>query len=384
MNTPYGGKLINLMADESDAEKIRAESKMLHSITLTKRQLCDLELLTCGAFSPLEGFMTRNTYESVCMDMRLPNGVIWPIPITLDVDDKKADQIKKSGKVALRNEAGVLRGILTVEDIWRPNLEFEAAFVYGCTDTFHPGVEAIINKTKSWYVGGKVKGIQNPASAGVCALQLTPQQTRQYFGDMGWEKIVAFQTRNPMHRAHFELTVRAAQDINANILLHPVTGMTKPGDIDQKIRIRCYQAILPYYPKDTALLSLLPLAMRMAGPREAVWHAIIRKNFGCTHFIIGRDHAGPGKDINGKPFYKALDAQNLAQKYEEELGINIVPFKNLVYCPDMKEFIPEDASKGINTVNISGTELRKYLAEGRELPSWFTFPEVARELQHTL
>lgn len=239
-----------------------------------------------------------------------------------------------------------------------------------------------MKNTHPWYVGGRLEGIQLPVHYDFRALRLTPAELRAEFMRLGWRRIVAFQTRNPMHRAHQELTLRASKEVEANLLIHPSVGMTKPGDVEYYVRVRCYQSLLSRYPKDTVRLSLLPLAMRMGGPREAVWHAIIRKNYGCSHLIVGRDHAGPGVDENGKPFYGPYEAQELLGKHQAELGVTMVPFSMMVYLADQDTYVPDnEVPQGAATLNISGTELRRRLSEGREIPSWFTFPDVAEELQ---
>ncbi len=375
---------MNLLAAPQRAAEIIKESRDWPSWDLTQRQLCDLELLLNGGFSPLRGFMTREDYEGVCHQMRLKNGTVWPMPITLDVTEDFARTLRPGKRLALRDPEGVMVAALHVEDIWQPDREAEAAAVFKTTDTFHPGVAALLRQANPWYVGGQVEGVRLPAHYDFRPLRLTPAELRTEFSRLGWRRVVAFQTRNPMHRAHQELTMRAAQQMEANLLIHPSVGMTKPGDVEYYVRVRCYQSMLPKYPRDTARLSLLPLAMRMGGPREAVWHAIIRKNHGCTHFIVGRDHAGPGKDQAGKPFYGPYEAQELLSSHQKEIGVTMVPFRMLVYLEDQDTYVPEDeVPQGARILNISGTELRKRLTEGRELPSWFTFPEVARELQRS-
>ncbi|MDE3180947.1 MAG: bifunctional sulfate adenylyltransferase/adenylylsulfate kinase, partial [Acidobacteriota bacterium] len=364
------------------AEEIKGESKHLPSWDLTPRQLCDLELLLTGGFSPLQGFMTRPDYERVCREMRLASGVLWPMPVTLDVTEDFAGRIARNGKIALRDPEGSVLAVLHVEDVWKADREAEAKSVFKTQSTAHAGVAYLFDRANPWYVGGRLEGIRLPPHYDFRALRLTPAELRGEFTKLGWRKVVAFQTRNPMHRAHQELTLRAAKKVEASLLIHPSVGMTKPGDVEYYVRVRCYQAMLPKYPKDTVRLSLLPLAMRMGGPREAVWHAIIRKNHGCTHFVVGRDHAGPGKDRDGKPFYGPYEAQELLRSHEAELGVAMVPFQMLVYLEDKDTYVPEpEVPAGARVLNISGTELRKRLAEGRDLPSWFTFPEVARELQ---
>ncbi len=381
---PHGGVLIDLIVDKERAKDLKQASREWISWDLTERQICDLELLANGGFSPLNGFMKRDEYDSVCSKMRLPDGTVWPIPIVLDVSEEIAKKLDIGVKLALRDPEGVMLAVISVEDIWEPDRNKEAELVYGTTNKEHPGVAYILEKTNPWYIGGKLEVIQLPEHFDFKTLRHTPYELRSNFAKLGWRKVIAFQTRNPMHRAHFELTLRAAKEIQANLLIHPVVGMTKPGDIDHYTRVRCYQALLPHYPKDTAMLSLLPLAMRMAGPREAILHGIIRKNYGCTHLIIGRDHAGPGSDSSGRPFYGPYDAQNLFKEYEDEIGIKMVPFKMMVYVEDYDSYLPVDeVPEGVRTLSISGTELRRRLMEGKSIPEWFTFPEVAKELRKT-
>lgn len=382
--SPHGGTLVDLMASGERETEIKEASKHWVSWDLTNRQLCDLELLINGGFSPLNGFMDKKDYESVCSSMRLTDGTLWPIPIILDVTEDFVKKIESGDKLALRDPEGVLIASLDVEDIWKPDRNAEVESVYGTSNKEHPGVSFLLEQTNPWYIGGHIEAVHFPDYHDFLSMRLTPSELRTNFSRFGWRNVVAFQTRNPMHRAHYELTLRAAKEIEANLLLHPVVGMTKPGDIDHYTRVRCYQALLKHYPKNTAMLSLLPLAMRLGGPREALWHAIIRKNHGCTHLIVGRDHAGPGNDSKGEPFYGPYDAQDLLKKHEEEIGVKMVPFKLMVYVEDKDSYYPVDeVPEGKKTVNISGTELRKRLAEGSEIPRWFTFPEVAEELRKT-
>jgi sulfate adenylyltransferase len=384
INPPHGGTLINLLVDENRRGEIRAASKGWASWDLTRRQLCDLELLMNGGFSPLRGFMGQADYESVCSSMRLRNGLVWPMPVVLDLPSEFATTLQAGAPLALRDPEGVILAVVHVDEIWEPNRQFEVESVFGTADRKHPGVSSVLDKSNPMYVSGKVEGLQLPAHYDFRGLRLTPAEMREKFTELGWRRVVAFQTRNPMHRAHVELTFRAAKEASANLLIHPSVGMTKPGDVEHYTRVRCYQAILPHYPVNTATLALLPLAMRMGGPREAVWHAAIRKNYGCTHFIVGRDHAGPGNDSKGKPFYDPYGAQSLLQKYQDELGVKMVPFQMMVYLEDKDTFVPEDeVPMGSRVLNISGTDLRNRLAEGRDIPSWFTYPEVVTELRRT-
>ncbi|HWH56226.1 MAG TPA: bifunctional sulfate adenylyltransferase/adenylylsulfate kinase [Terriglobales bacterium] len=385
LNAPHGGELVDLMVEPARAAEIQAKSRDWPSLDLTTRQLCDLELLLSGGFSPLGGFMCRSDYEGVCHKMRLTDGNLWPMPITLDVPEDFARSVKPGGMVALRDPEGVMLAAMHVEDVWQPDLRAEAQSVFGSVSVNHPGAAHLLQKTHPWYIGGRLEGLERPHHYDFRSLRMTPAELRAEFNRLGWRKIVAFQTRNPMHRAHQELTLRAAKQAGANLLINPSVGMTKPGDVEYYVRVRCYQELLPKYPKDTVRLALLPLAMRMGGPREALWHAIIRKNHGCSHFVVGRDHAGPGKDgPNGKPFYGPYEAQELLRKHEAEIGVSMVPFQMMVYLEDEDRYIPENEVKpGARVLNISGTELRRRLAAGSDIPAWFTFPEVVRELQRS-
>jgi sulfate adenylyltransferase len=381
---PHGGELVNLMASPERQAELKAQSKDWPSWDLTARQVCDVELLLSGGFSPLRGFLNKADYEGVCKDMRLSSGVLWPMPITLDVKEEFAKTLKPGSKVALRDGEGVMLAVLNVEDIWQPDRATEAQAVFGTTSKLHPGANYLQSQSGAWYVGGRLEGLQLPAHYDFRALRLTPAELRAEFARLGWRRVVAFQTRNPMHRAHQELTFRAAKTVEANLLINPSVGMTKPGDVDYFTRVRCYQLLLSKYPPGTVKLALLPLAMRMGGPREAIWHALIRKNHGCTHFIVGRDHAGPGKDESGKPFYGPYEAQELFKKHESDIGVTMVPFNMMVYLEDEDRYVPTDEVKPNQRVlDISGTELRQRLNEGRDIPAWFTYPEVVQELRRS-
>ena len=381
---PHGGELKNLYLDNGAAEVARKEAGDFPSWDLTERQLCDIELLLNGAFSPLEGFLNKDDYDAVITGMRLTSGVLWPMPITLDVSEEFAGDLESGDHIALRDLEGVVVATLEVGDIWTPDKDAEARGVFGTTDEKHPAVHYLNRIAGPVYVGGKLTGIEAPMHYDFKHLRESPAEVRARFKKLGWRKVVAFQTRNPMHRAHQEISHRAAREVEANLLIHPVVGMTKPGDVDHYTRVRCYEHILNYYPEQTTSLSLLPLAMRMGGPREAMWHAIIRKNYGCTHIIIGRDHAGPGKDSNGDDFYGPYDAQDLLEEYADELDISMVPFRMMVYAENRAQYIPIDEKTGEDHVlNISGTELRRRLQEGLEIPDWFSFPDVVSELRRT-
>lgn len=352
------------------------------AITLTQRQVCDLELLLNGGFAPLEGFMDSTEYNGVVNEMRLPDGTVWPMPIVLDVSEKVVQRISGADTVVLCDAEETILAYMSVSEIWQPNRLLEAEKVYGTTDCAHPGVAYVLKETGDYYIGGKVTKVTMPKHYDFLSLRKTPAELKAYFQEKGYDKVVAFQTRNPMHRAHVELTRRASKEVGAHLLLHPVVGMTKPGDVDHFTRVKCYRNLLKYYPENSVTLSLLPISMRMAGPKEALWHAIIRKNYGATHFIVGRDHAGPGKDSKGVDFYSPYAAQELVKKYSKEIGIEVVPFKEMVYVKEDDNYQPSDEIiKGKTVMNVSGTQLRKMLRDGLEIPSWFTYPEVITELR---
>ncbi|CAH0019218.1 unnamed protein product [Clonostachys rhizophaga] len=380
-NSPHGGVLKDLFARDAPRQsELLAEAETLPALTLTERHLCDLELILNGGFSPLEGSSCCKNLPSVVETLRLADGALFSMPITLDVDQKQIDDlgIKPGAKITLRDLRDDRNlAILTVEDVYRPDKTNEAVKVFGSDDDTHPGVKHLFNVAKEFYVGGKLEAIQRLEHYDFLELRFSPAELRAHFNKLGWQK-----TRNPMHRAHRELTVRAARSQQANVLIHPVVGLTKPGDIDHFTRVRVYKALLPRYPNGMGALALLPLAMRMGGPREAVWHAVIRKNHGATHFIVGRDHAGPGKNKNGKDHYGPYDAQHLVQQYQEELGIKMVEFQEMIYIPDRDEYMPaNEIPEGTRTLNISGTELRHRLRTGKEIPAWFSYPEVVKVLR---
>ncbi|TEB38291.1 sulfate adenylyltransferase [Coprinellus micaceus] len=388
VNSPHGGVLKDLVArDEPISAKLREEAASLPDLVLTERQLCDLELIINGGFSPLEGFLNEKDYTSVVENLRLADGILFSIPVNLDVSQEDIDNLKivSGARIALRDPRDdEALAIITVDDIYKPDRVNEAVKVFGADDPAHPAVAYLRNRVKEFYVGGKVQAIQAPTHFDYVALRYTPTELRSHFKKLAWRKVVAFQTRNPMHRAHRELTVRAARQRQANVLIHPVVGLTKPGDVDHYTRVRVYEAIMKKYPNGLGHLALLPLAMRMAGPREAVWHAIIRKNYGATHFIVGRDHAGPGKNSAGKDFYGPYDAQDLVIKYRDELHIDMVPFQQMTYLPGTDEYQPVDeVPKGVQTLDISGTELRKRLRTGAPIPDWFSYDEVVKVLRES-
>ena len=362
----------------------RNKAPSLKSYNLNLRQTCDLDLILDGSFYPLKGFLTQKEYLSVCENIHLPSGELWPIPINLDVSEEFADTLTLGEEISLKDQEGVNLAILVVEDIWCPEKLFEADKVFGSTNNEHPGVNYLLNKSNKIYLGGKLIGINKPTFYDFKHLRNSPNELRKIFNKLGWSSVVAFQTRNPLHRAHFELTLRASSESEANLLIHPVVGMTKPGDIDHFTRVRCYEAILKYYSKSTTCLSLLNLAMRMAGPKEAILHGLIRANYGCTHFIVGRDHAGPGLKANKVPFYQEYEAQELFTKYQDKINIQLLKFQNFVFLEDSAEYVPiNEVPKNSSVVQISGTELRRRLNKDLKIPEWFSFPEVIAELKKT-
>ena len=382
MQIPNHIPVPELYVSYESAQKLKAEAGEMPSWDLTPRQICDLELLMNGGFNPLKGFLGKDDYNNVVENMRLADGTLWPMPITLDVSQDFADALTPGQDIALRDQEGVILAILTVSDLWAPDKSREAEKVFGADDDAHPAVYYLHNVAGPVYLGGAITGIQQPVHYDFKMRRDTPNELRAYFRKLGWRRVVAFQTRNPLHRAHQELTFRAAKEAQANLLIHPVVGLTKPGDVDHFTRVRCYEAVLDKYPAATTTMSLLNLAMRMAGPREAVWHGLIRKNHGCTHMIVGRDHAGPGKNSAGDDFYGPYDAQELFRTHEDEIGIEMVDFKHMVYVQERAQYEPADeVIDGSTVLNISGTELRRRLREGLEIPEWFSFSEVVEQLR---
>jgi sulfate adenylyltransferase len=379
---PYGGRLVNLVVPGDYYEELSSYASRLFSIQISERLICDLELLAVGAFSPLDRFMGVGDYQRVLDEMRLLNGFLFPLPITLPVSEEALSTIRLDQDIALRNARNELLAIMTVEEIYRWDLREVAVKAFGTESMKHPFVSEMHNWGR-FNLSGRLQVLQLPCHYDFQPLRLTPQQTRQRLEAIGRAEIVAFQTRNPMHRAHEELTKRAIEKLNGVLLLHPVVGMTKPGDVDHYTRVRTYIALTQrYYDPDRVLLSLLPLAMRLAGPREALWHALIRRNYGANNLIVGRDHASPGVDHDGKPFYGPYEAQELITQYQGEIGVSVVPFNELAYMPEEGRYVESStALPSVKTASISGTQVREqYLSKGRPLPEWFTRPEVAEIL----
>ncbi|MBP8003138.1 MAG: bifunctional sulfate adenylyltransferase/adenylylsulfate kinase [Chloroflexi bacterium] len=378
--TPYGGQLIDLLVPSTEVAILREHASHLPSLQLSRRAVCDLEMLAVGAFSPLDRFMGQADYQQVLDKMRLSNGILFPMPITLTVNHE--DGFEVGQEIALRDSSNEILALMIVEEMYEWDREEVAQKVFGTQDSRHPLV-AEMHRWGTCNISGPLRVIQLPRHYDFQNLRLTPAETRARLEMTGHKNVIAFQTRNPLHRVHEELTKRAIEEMDGVLLLHPVVGMTRPGDVDSYTRVRTYKALANrYYDQDRILFSLLPLAMRMGGPREALWHAIIRRNYGANHLIVGRDHAGPGNDSDGKPFYGPYDAQELVEAHSEEVGVKAVPFRMLVYLPDENRYEEVDKiAAETRTANISGTQVREeYLLNGRSLPEWFTRPEVAEIL----
>ncbi len=379
---PHGGSLVNLLVDEKRQNILKDIAFNLPDITLNDRQLCDLELLTTGAFSPLEGFLARSDYESVLDRMRLQSGVLWPIPICLDISETKAKSLEAGQSVALRDPEGFLLAIMEIEEIWAVEVEKEALHVFGTSNQVHPGVQQLYKKTGKYYIGGSIEVVSLPLHFDFKQLRLTPREVRNIYKRMGWNRVVGFQTAQPVHRPQYELTIKAMQQAKANLLLLPIAGMTKPGDFDHYTRVRCYREVTRHYPPDSFILNLLPFAIHLAGPREALLQTIISKNYGCTHFIVGHNHAGPGLDKKGKSFYESNDAQKMAKEYSEEIDIKIISFDEMVYLPFEDEYsFVDQAPESSKTLSLTGSDIRERIITGRQIPKWATFPEVVDELE---
>jgi sulfate adenylyltransferase len=380
---PHGGKLVDLYCPQDLADSLKKQSINYFSVDLTPRQLFDLELILNGGFSPLQGFMTQAEYESVVDNTSLSNGLCWPIPVYLDVSEEVAGNISPEQTIALRDMEGFLLAIMTVSDIWQPDKIKEAKQIYGTDSTKHPSVEELLESDKTHYIGGKILGLQQPVHYDYKMLRLNPTDSRAFFQRMGWRRIMAFDTYKPLHSAHKEMALLASRQNKVNIFMHPIVGLTHPGDIDHYARVRCFEAIIKTFPNDSVIFGLLPLAMRMAGPKEALWHAIIRKNYGCTHFMVAADHADPFASSGRDLFYPPGAAQEYVAKHEAVSGVKMVAFKKMVYLPNKVQYVPVDqcSESETQTLELSGTELRRRLAFNLEIPAWFSPPEVVAVLK---
>ncbi|WP_448588136.1 bifunctional sulfate adenylyltransferase/adenylylsulfate kinase [Thermocrinis sp.] len=383
---PYGGNLVSLLASDEELEELRKQSVHTKSLILSNRFVCDLEMLAVGSFSPLNRFMGEEDYKKVLKEMRLKNGLLFPIPIILPVKKDFIKEIKEGEWITLRDQYNVPLALMRVEEVFQRDPEEEAKEVLKTLDSFHPLVPELF-LWGEYCISGELKVLQLPTYYDFPEYRLTPAQTREKLQKLGYENVVAFQTRNPMHRVHEELTKRARDKVCGALLITPAVGETKKDDVDLTARMRTYGALYEkYYEKEKTLLVFLPLAMRMAGPREALWHGIIRRNYGANYFIVGRDHAGPGKDSKGRPFYGPYEAQELFEAYSKEIGVKMIPFEELVYAPELEGYVEKSLAeeKGYKFLSISGTQVREeFLRKGKLLPEWFTRPEVAEILQQT-
>ena len=382
MIKPHGETLVSFHLSADELSEYSELSNNISSLTLSLKQQCDLEMISNGAFSPLSTFNNQKDYQEILLKNKLSNGLVWPIPIVLDVPDQFLKSLDKNEYISLRNTEGFLLAILKVKEFWAPNKKEEANLVFKSNDLNHPGVDYLFNHTNNNYISGELVPIHENKYFDFTHLRKSPQEVRDFFRLNNWKDVIAFQTRNPMHRAHYELTKLAMDEHNSKLLIHPVIGMSKPGDIDHFTRVKCYQHIIKYYPENSVELSLINLAMRMAGPKEALWHAIIRKNYGCNRIIIGRDHAGPGVNAEGKPYYQPYDAQELIAQYQEELEIKMVPFKEMVFAKNKKTYLPLDKTEQDDSIEkLSGTQFKELLQQRTEIPTWYSFPEVIHELR---
>lgn len=376
--SPYGGKLVNLIADSKRCKELRLASREWVSWDLSPQQLCNLELLMNGGYSPLDRFMDRTEYESVCSSMHLTNGLLWPMPITLDIPEELAKRLKREEPVALRDSEGVILAVLYVDEIWRWDHAWDGERILGASDRLRARASDALKETNPFCVSGRLEGLQSPTHYDYPALRFSPSEMRAEFLRMGWRRIVAFQTQNPMHRAQVEFTLRTVKQFRANLLLHPSVGTIKPSDVDYHSRVRCYQALLSHYPTSTVRLALLPLAVRGTGLRETIQHAIIRRNFGCTHVVV--DSAAKSLEVQSDGDFD--DISSLGRDPSEELGIAIVPFRKMVYLEEKDVFVfSDEVPSGARTLAISDEELDQRLDEGHQIPGWFTYPEIAKQLR---
>ena len=378
----HGGKYVNLLVDPDRSALLKKISMDLSSITLDERQLCDFELLSTGAFSPLKGFMSRSNYESVLDRMKLQDGTLWPVPVCLDISETTARPLEAGQSVVIRDPEGFLLAIMHVEDIWKPDKQKEANLLFGTDDRSHPGVFNLFSSTGDYYIGGSLEVLNLPLHFDFKQLRMTPPEVRGLYKKLGWNRIVGFHTTNTIHRPDYELIIRAMKSSRANLLLLPGVAMTGPGDFDYYTRVRCYRHVIGYFPPESVAMSLLPIFSRMAGPRDALLQCIIGKNYGCTHFIIGHQHADPCIQNGNDSFYDSLETQTFVQKYAEEIGVDVVPFDELVYLPFEDQYYPRaEVADGLETISLSNLDIRQRIRSGRRIPRWATFPEVVGELK---
>ncbi len=370
------------MVSDIRSAEIREQSRDWPSMDLDPRQLCDLELLLNGGYSPLEGYMGSSDHEQVCASSRLSNGVLWPLPVILDVSEATAESLSPGDSLALRDGEGVMLAALTVDEIWRPDRNAEVHALFGTDDTDHSGVAQYLHRSREWAVAGKLEGIQLPVHYDYRELRLTPLELRRKFSRLGWRKVIAFQTHRTVHRAQLAMMSDAAGEAGANLLLHPMVGLNQPGDADHYTRIRCYQELMPHFAKFMARLNLLPMAPRGGGPREAVLQAIVHKNYGCTQLLVDFDGSGTVLDTLGAPAYTPDGARDAMARPSDEVGVEWIAAKEMVFLEDRRRFVPADeVPENGRVLRLTADEVRRRLDDGREIPDWYTYPSVARELQ---
>jgi sulfate adenylyltransferase len=379
---PYGGDLVGLIVDDDRLGEIKQSSLEWPSCSLGARQICDLELLMNGALTPLSGYMGSRDHATVCAESRLGNGTLWPVPITLDVSAEVAESASLGGQIALRDSEGVMLAAVTVEEVWKPDRKAELEALFGTTDEKRPQVAEYLDTLQPYAIAGPVEGVQIPVHHDYRELRLTPEELRRTFARIGWRRVLAFQTHQTMHRAHHALTQRSALELGANLLIHPLVGHSRAGDPDHYTRVRCYQALLAHYPKDMARLNLLPLASRGAGAREAVLQAIVHRNYGCTHLMVEHDTGGSVLESVGAPAYDPEEARAVLDEHRDELEIEFVRYREMVYHEQLREMVPVDELPNGDGVHmLTGADIRRRLAVGEKLPDWYTFPGVERELR---
>ncbi|MFK5951132.1 MAG: bifunctional sulfate adenylyltransferase/adenylylsulfate kinase [Methylococcales bacterium] len=379
----YGEKTVIKMLSEEEGEQLKKEISASCTVTLTQRQLCDLEMILNGAMNPLKGFMTEADYKSVLDNMALENGLLWSLPITLDISQQQLDAFDGSTQIGLCDHEGFMLAVMDIQSTWKADKKAEANNIYLTNDTEHPGVNYLFNEVKEYYIGGEVTGMQLPTHYDFESIRYTPEELRSEFKKMGWDKVVAFHTSKPMHKVHYDITTSAAKLVGANLLIQPLSGVGKPGDMAYYSRVHCYQAIMSHYPNYLAALSLIPQAMRMAGPREALHNMIVRQNYGCSHFMVGPEHASPpGVRSGSRRFYERYSAQKLVEKYQDKLDIKMLPIEEMGYSEEKAKYISCKTAQveKIETHNFTDKDFNQALEHDEPIPHWYSYPEVITEL----
>ncbi|NKC12980.1 MAG: bifunctional sulfate adenylyltransferase/adenylylsulfate kinase [Gammaproteobacteria bacterium] len=378
----HGGALVSRVVPPERAEPLKEASMGLPSLTLSLRQLCDLELIANGGFSPLQGFMGEADYHGVLERMRLQSGALWPIPITLEVSEEQANTMEQGSPVALRDNEGFMLAVLMVAEVFSPEPKLEAERIYATCSTQHPEVARLMAGPPRCYLGGTIEAVQLPNHYDFASLRYTPVELREYFARVGWRQVVALHTSKPVHRMQRTLCMEAVKRANAHLLIHPVVGISRPGDVSYYTRVKCYRAVERYFPHGVAMLALLPMAMRMAGPRAALWHAIVRRNYGCSHFVIANDHGSPPRSNEAmRGLFGPYAAQDLVKEHEREVGIEVVGFERQVYSPERRRFVALSEVGSAEVADLYTSEFDRRLAMEEPVPAWYTYPEVIAVLR---